>query len=153
VNFSSTTLVVGSVALTSFVTACSGGGQSTRVSSPLPLEDLWDCEVIIGPVNNGPGACPDCISELCVEVTSANLLRFALQVREAPEDPTELCELSSVIVKQSTTTLYDGDLEISPIDLEEGFTVIASEQPIVSANASIGATIEVEGAFGRPTCN
>jgi hypothetical protein len=130
-----------------------GRGPAVNVHPPLGLGGTWYCAEIIGPVNSGPGVCPDCTSELCVEVTSENLLTFAVEVDEELEYSTELCELSYVLVKQSSTTLFEGDIGIMPLALEPGAVQVATKAPIVSANPSLGATIEVEGLFGRPACD
>lgn len=127
--------------------------EGDDATSTIALDGKWDCASIVGPVNNGPGVCPDCVSELCVEMTASNLLTFALQVREPLEDPTELCALPSVLVKQGTTTLYEGSLPVVPIELEPGFEEIAAKPPLVTANVSLGASIFVSGAFGRPDCD
>src|SRR5262245_38993640 len=111
----------------STVLACSDAPSATETS----LDELgcWYCMAIAGPVNDGPGSCPDCVAQLCVAVASPSSLAFAIYVPETPPYTTELCSLSSIVVKQSTTTLFENSFSIDPISVVPSFQVIGYRTP------------------------
>lgn len=136
-----------------FLSCCSGGELPATGEEDSALGPEWTCGEIVGPVNNGPGVCPDCLAELCVKIVDVDKLGFGIDIKENAEYPTELCSLTSVVVVQGSVVLFDDAISIAPVSLEESFTPLGPQTPLDDANIDGSKTIEVEGTFGRPTCD
>lgn len=136
-----------------FLCCCAGGEPPAIGDESSALGPEWTCGEIVGPVNNGPGVCPDCLAELCVKIVDVDKLGFGVHVKEDAEDPTELCSLTRVVVAQGSTVLFDDALALDPVALEESFTPLGPVTPLDDANINAAKTIEVEGTFGRPSCD